>query len=417
MPSYDPVNEWTLQNGRVKEAWALTPPSGGKPKGNGILIGHPDTGWTLHPELLKGGRYITTHPNSRNFFLPTGVPITFAPYLTAEDIMSGGGAIDLNGHGTSTASVLNSEESHPSLNPPNTLYPSYTVPLNQFVSGVAPEAHVLPLRVSNSVFLGSTDTDILQRTRTILPDIYYSVNTYNTLAQAIDYARRYPPVLPPVEPYEIGVISISMGGFRPTAILNLALIRARQAGVIICAAGGHSLGVVAGTMPVSFPAFSPHTIGVGASNQSDAAISAGHFGPQIDICAPGWEVPVADTSGPTWVSGSRPTRNYHLNPVAEGTSHAVAFVAAACALWQAYHSRATLVARYGLPLLFDAFRMCLRSSARVPSGWDTARAGAGIIDVEALLLCPLPTKTAVETEADGNGWVAAIRNLPIVDVD
>ena len=42
--------EWHLKQMRVKEAWALKPPAGGKSRGEGILIGHPDTGWREHVE-------------------------------------------------------------------------------------------------------------------------------------------------------------------------------------------------------------------------------------------------------------------------------------------------------------------------------------------------------------------------------
>ena len=415
-----PTNpEWSLDRGRVKAAWDLIPPTGGQTKGKGILIGHPDTGWTLHPELLRGDRYITDYPDSRNFFLPKGVTINFAPYLTGEDIMSGGGLIlDLNGHGTSTASVLNSEEGHPRANPPNTNYPDYTVPLNQFVSGVAPESYVLPLRVSSSVILGGTESDIVWQKYLIRPDLYYTVNTFATLAQAIDYIRRYPPSLGPVNPYEVGVISISLGGVYAAQVLVDALIRARRAGVIVCAAGGHSDPLVAKRIPVSFPASSIHTIGVGASNNQDEAIEAGHFGPSIDICAPGWDVSVADTSGDTWKSGTRPDRNYYINAEAKGTSHAVAFVAGACALWQAYHSRAVLIDKYGKPLLLDAFKICLQSSAKRPlGGWDTDRAGAGIIDVEALLSFELPDLEDVEDQADDNDWTVEQRNVRLEDDD
>ena len=40
---------WALDNIRARDAWALVPPSGGGARGAGIRIGHPDTGYTLHP--------------------------------------------------------------------------------------------------------------------------------------------------------------------------------------------------------------------------------------------------------------------------------------------------------------------------------------------------------------------------------
>ena len=45
--------EWSLELCRVKEAWALTPPTPhGRIKGEGIVIGHPDTGYTKHAEPM-----------------------------------------------------------------------------------------------------------------------------------------------------------------------------------------------------------------------------------------------------------------------------------------------------------------------------------------------------------------------------
>jgi Subtilase family len=45
--------DWVLDNTRCREAWELQPPIGGAARGQGILIAHPDTGYTDHPELER----------------------------------------------------------------------------------------------------------------------------------------------------------------------------------------------------------------------------------------------------------------------------------------------------------------------------------------------------------------------------
>src|SRR3972149_6542542 len=47
--SHDP--EWGLSVCEVQAAWNLRPPPQGKRWGEGVLIGHPDTGYTDHPEI------------------------------------------------------------------------------------------------------------------------------------------------------------------------------------------------------------------------------------------------------------------------------------------------------------------------------------------------------------------------------
>jgi hypothetical protein len=48
-PALAPV--WHLGKTRVLEAWKLDPPVGGLAFGEGVRVGHPDTGWVVHDEL------------------------------------------------------------------------------------------------------------------------------------------------------------------------------------------------------------------------------------------------------------------------------------------------------------------------------------------------------------------------------
>ena len=48
-PATEGKFEWSLDQLKVKEAWALF---GSDAPGEGIVIGHPDTGFTKHPEIV-----------------------------------------------------------------------------------------------------------------------------------------------------------------------------------------------------------------------------------------------------------------------------------------------------------------------------------------------------------------------------
>jgi subtilisin family serine protease len=49
-PMADLPHEWALSSIRAQPAWGLSPPAGGAVRGAGIRIGHPDTGYVLHPD-------------------------------------------------------------------------------------------------------------------------------------------------------------------------------------------------------------------------------------------------------------------------------------------------------------------------------------------------------------------------------
>jgi hypothetical protein len=77
--------------------------------------------------------------------------------------------------------------------------------------------------------------------------------------------------------------------------------------------------------------------------------------------------------------------------MANGTSYAVAHLAAAAALWLAYHGRQALINKYGAKRIQAAFLTTLRwpGVCVVPAGWDPDY-GVGRVDLLALLKAPLP---------------------------
>jgi len=123
---------WSLEQIGAEEAWALTPSSGGKRKGEGIRIGHPDSGYKRHHELDQDR--INTDL-AKDYWEGDSDP-EVKPPKTGGD------------HGLGTASVFMSGE------------------LGK-VAGSAPLAELLPLRVAKS-------WPILTFSQTALRDAIYS---------------------------------------------------------------------------------------------------------------------------------------------------------------------------------------------------------------------------------------------------
>lgn len=368
MPVYDPNgNEWPLEMCKVKEAWDLPLPAHGegKSKGEGIAIAHLDTGWTRHPELIKGGRY-WTDALTKNFFGRFS-----RNYGTAEDPLSGPNP----SHGTTTASLMLSEEGHPGADDP-TEFPDYNVPAEDFVTGIAPKVEVIPLRVTNFVFLGAgyTEGDL--------------ESTYGSLTRAIYYTLSLNTDI-------ISVISISMGGLGQPKYVEQALKKTRQKGVITIAAAGQVFDT-GGRIGPSYPGTSYHTICVAGCDKDLNKPPEGFYGPMVELTTPGWGVIVARSKPPP--------EGFIVDTNSDGTSYSTALTAGACALWQASHGRSWLIKKYGRPFLLDVFRYCLANSVNKPPGWDNLNRGNGILDVKALLDCELPSVEMAESVAISNQW-------------
>ncbi|MGH3672694.1 MAG: S8 family peptidase [Pseudonocardiaceae bacterium] len=173
-------NEWSLDLTKVKQAWTNHFPGQNNKEGDGIVIGHPDTGYRKHPEIATNLLAGSGFDFFRNDTDPT------------DELDAGFGKNP--GHGTGTASVIVSPKGPPGGTPPN------------FVSGAAPAAKLIPFRVSDSVVI---------------------VDTLN-LARAIEKAA------------DVGahVISISMGGLGSQR-LHDAVVYAKNKGAIVLAAAGN----------------------------------------------------------------------------------------------------------------------------------------------------------------------------------
>lgn len=218
--------EWSLVRAGVIQAWPLF---GAREPGAGVVIGHPDTGYTPHPELADPARLLASQGYDYDDDDPDAT----------DDLTTG--FLDHPGHGTGTGSVIVSNRG---------LAPGNDGPA--FVSGVAPHASLIPIRTTESVVLLSM----------------------RALRHAIDHAVAK----------GAHVVSISLGGPLPSAALRAAVRRAVDAGTIVLAAAGNYVGVVV------YPAVLDDVIACAASTIEDEPWSGSCSGDAVDITAPGASV-------------------------------------------------------------------------------------------------------------------------------
>ena len=235
------------------------------------------------------------------------------------------------GHGTTTASVIMSATGGAGAT---------------FVSGIAPAATIVPLRVTPRVVLLGFDR----------------------LAEAIRYATDR----------GCHVISMSLGGVTPSGALERAIAYAVSEGVVVLAAAGN-------VWPwVVYPARYDQVIACAACNCQRGIWSQSASGSTVDVTAPGETV---------WVArpGKDSGQADDIVDVGSGTSYAVATTAGACAVWLAFHGRDALITRYGKGQVAAVFKeVLIKHGVNTPRGWKTDKHGAGILDVEKLLRAPLP---------------------------
>ncbi|NRA67781.1 MAG: S8 family serine peptidase [Pseudobacteriovorax sp.] len=322
-------DNWGLKTTKTLLGWQMLEEKGIRP-GEGVTIAHADTGISLHPELLSHSGYES----------PLRLDLA-KDFVDNDDIPDHNfEAINLlprHGHGTETASVI--------VSPPGC--PPQSVNQGPCVTGAAPAAQLVPIRVSDSVILSFGER----------------------LAKGIDHAVAI----------EADVIVIAMGGVGRMPKLHSALKRAQKAGIITIVAASNFTG------PLRIvPAFWDETIAIGAINERLRPWVGSAFGRWIDISAPGVNIKHARTeleAGEIVYS----VKN------AQGTSDAASLVAGAAALWLSYHGKENLLSRYGREQLPSIFRKILKEhGVSKPKRFPKRRYGTGILDVVSLLEAPLP---------------------------
>lgn len=306
-------NDWALKLCHVFEAWKLS--AGNQTQGKGSIVAHPDTGYTRHPELIRSdilfARGYDFVADTRDALDPLDPPNP--------------------GHGTSTGSVILSD-----VGPAGRAH----------VTGVAPRAALIPLRISSSV-------------------VHFS---WTRLCAAIYRAIEQ----------RAHIVSMSLGGPWGGFTLHEAIRDAAGAGLVLVAAAGN------GWPFVVYPARYDEVIAVAACNVRGKRWADSASGSAVDITAPGESV---------WRARTRRNGVFDVHR-GSGTSYAAAHVAGIAALWLSHHGRANLVAKYGLPRLAAVFRAVLLADghAGTPQPWPTGALGAGIANAQSLLQATLPSK-------------------------
>lgn len=208
----------------AEAAWHLAPPGDGRSRGEGVLIAHPDTGYTHHPEVWGG-------PSGNRVRSDLGYDFM----RDAEHAYDRPGGHH-PGHGTSTASVMIGD-GH--IGPDG---------YDRVVRGSAPAAAVIPYRVTDTVVMGPT-----------------------RIARAISRGIAD----------GAGVVSISLGSPLPSRLLTEALDAAERKGVIVVAAAGQYSGLV------PYPGRCPTVVTATATLADESLWGWAATGESIDIAAPG----------------------------------------------------------------------------------------------------------------------------------
>jgi serine protease len=221
--------EWSIEAIHGREAWNKFFPDASRRPGHGVVIGHPDTGYSDHPELE--GRIVSHKGYDFLYDDPDAHDDLERPLVTP---------VPNPGHGTGTASAIVSPQGSAG---------KYSG--GGWVTGVAPGAEIIPLRTAYSVVLWST----------------------LNLARAIEYATNE----------GAHVISISMGGLWSWR-LRRAVMFAQSRGVIICAAAGNYAPFV------TWPGVYDEVIACAASNARGGSWRYSCKGRAVDVTAPGESV-------------------------------------------------------------------------------------------------------------------------------
>jgi subtilisin family serine protease len=171
-----------------------------------------------------------------------------------------------------------------------------------------------------------------------------------------------------------GVINLSFGGEDDDPLLDDAIRFAVRSGSLVVAAAGNE--ALDGNPP-NFPAFYPHVLTVGATNQGGNVASFSTLSPTVDMAAPGVSIPVAE---PT----SQDSSGYII---ASGTSFSSPLVAGAAAwVW-------TIRPDLDNTQLFELMR---RSSTDIAApGFDDA-SGYGLLNLPAALGFRTPARDPQE---------------------
>ena len=269
---------------------------------------------------------ITKGSGSTVAVLDTGVssvPDTQPNLLAGADFGSGtsstgSGQTDLEGHGTAMAAIIAGTGT-------------------AVTEGLAPAAKILPVIIN--------DTDLSDRPAQMAAAIEYAVSQH------------------------VAVINLSQSLAQQNSAVAAAIQDALSNNVVVVASTGN-----AGLTTVDYPAAYPGVVAVGAIQQSGTIWSDSNAGPQVDLAAPGVNVPTEDLSGEAATT--------------TGTSAATAFVSATVALIRSAHPSWT-VGQVIRDLIATA-----DPAAGQTAGQHSDQYGYGVVDPLKALQASAPSETS-----------------------
>ncbi|MBI2893451.1 MAG: S8 family serine peptidase [Deltaproteobacteria bacterium] len=209
------------------------------------------------------------------------------------------------------------------------------------VTGVSPEARIMPLRVLNAQGYGS----------------------WGDIADAIRWAADH----------GANVINMSLGGSRGSKVITDAIEYAHDKGVVVVCAAGNT-----GRGKVEYPGRAPYSIAVSATRYDESITFYSSWGSDLDVAAPGGDTRV-DQNGDGMVDG---VLQNTIVPGNIGENDYLAWMGTSMASPHAAGTAALIVAN-GVTRP-DAVEAVLETTAR-GEGRDPRKYGAGIIDGAAAL--------------------------------
>jgi hypothetical protein len=299
-----------------------------------------DTGYTDHPEIgliNKNGYNFMPGEDSRN------------PIDTLENTRPI--PIRWGGHGTSCSGLIIGTQA---VIPPVNRIPRKKVFFEDINNGLMPgNIELIPFRVSKNI-----------------------ISFHSRMANAISAIARSGM---------IDVISMSHASLMNRKVYYAATREAYEKGIVLVAAPGSH---VFGSKKVfTYPARYDETIAPAATRIQNVPWELTHGGPEVDLCAPGFEMYIPF---PYKEKGVGLGYGYKWS---EGSSFAVPIIATAAALWRMHHGKKLEV--FSAIEQVELFRSIIRKTATpfsepVPPGLY----GSGIINFREMLAAPLPDKVA-----------------------
>ncbi|MGB8194519.1 MAG: S8/S53 family peptidase [Chitinophagaceae bacterium] len=300
-------------------------------------IGLIDTGYSDHPEVSRINRKL-----GRNFLRGEDANDPLDTLESTRPI-----PLRWGGHGTSCAGLQ--VGTNAIILPENRL-PHKNVYYDDLVNGLLPEnLDVIPFRVSKNI-----------------------LSFGSRMAHAINHI---------VDDGTIPVISMSHASLLNRKIYYAATREAYEKGILFMAAPGSH--IFASRRVLTYPAKYMETISPAASTVNNVPWKLTHGGPEVDLCAPGYEIYIP------WPFKNKSGQLGYVYKWSEGSSFAVPIVAVAAALWTMHHGSKL----NGIPRiqLVELFRTAIKKTATPFTGEvEPGLYGSGVINFHKMLQYPLP---------------------------